>query len=93
MSAAIFTGSYHADDVQILLKVIDVPDTSVEEKERRIQQEQRHYSEMLSHESLPSAQYMQLFHQAMQDNQMQMAKDCLCLAQKIAACRVGENHF
>jgi hypothetical protein len=41
MSAAIFTGSYHADDVQILLKVIDVPDTSVEEKERRIQQEQR----------------------------------------------------
>ena len=90
MNAAIFTGSYHADDVQILLKVIDVPNTSVEEKERRIQQEQRHYSEMLSHESLPSAQYMQLFHQAMQDNQAQMARDCLCLAQKIAERRVGE---
>ncbi|MCF7970226.1 MAG: cysteine protease StiP family protein [Methylococcaceae bacterium] len=90
MSAAIFTGSYNADDVQILLKVIAVPDTSVQEKERQIQQEQRHYSEMLSHESLPSAQYIQLFHQAMQDNQMQMASDCLCLAQKIAERRKGE---
>ncbi|RLA22845.1 MAG: hypothetical protein DRQ62_07305, partial [Gammaproteobacteria bacterium] len=87
MSAAIFTGSYSANDVHILLKVIDVPDTSVQEKERRIQQEQRHYSEMLSHESLPSAQYMQLFHQAMLDNKMQMARDCFCLAQKISARR------
>ncbi len=90
MSTAIFTGSYSADDVHILLKVIDVPDTSVQEKERRIQQEQRHYSEMLSHESLPSAQYMQLFHQAMLDNKMQMARDCFCLAQKISERRTGE---
>ncbi|MDF1582232.1 MAG: cysteine protease StiP family protein [Methyloprofundus sp.] len=90
MSAAIFTGSYSADDVQILLKVIALPDTSVQEKERRIQQEQRHYSEMLSHESLPSAQYMQLFHRAMQDNQMQMASDCLGLAQKISERRKGD---
>jgi len=90
MSTAIFTGSYSTDDVHILLKVIDVPDTSVQEKERRIQQEQRHYSEMLSHESLPSAQYMQLFHQAMLDNKMQMARDCFCLAQKISERRTGE---
>jgi hypothetical protein len=90
MSTAIFTGSYTADDVHILLKVIDVPDTSVQEKERRIQQEQRHYSEMLSHERLPSAQYMQLFHQAMLDNKMQMARDCFCLAQKISERRTGE---
>jgi len=90
MSQPVFTGSYTTEDVQVLLKVIDVPDTSVQEKERRIQQEKQHYSEMLSHESLPSAQYMQIFHQAMQNNQMQMATDCLILAQKISDARQGE---
>ena len=86
----IFTGSYTANDVHFLLKPIIVPDTPVAEKERRIQQDKRHYSEMLSHESLPSAHYMAIFHQAMQENQVQMAEDCLHLADKIAASRVGE---
>ena len=90
MKPAVFSGSYRADDVHILLKVIDVPDTPVVEKERRIQQEKRHYSEMLSHESLPSAQYIKIFHQAMQNNQMQMAADCLTLASKISDARQGE---
>ncbi len=90
MTETIFTGSYRSQDVQFLLKPIDVPDTPVAEKERRIQQDKRHYSEMLSHESLPSAQYMAIFHQAMQDNQQQMARDCLCLAAKIAASRLGD---
>lgn len=82
-----FTGSYTADDVQFLLKPIDIPDTPVAEKERRIQLEKRHYSEMLSHEILPSADYMTIFHQAMQQNQQQMAVDCIRLAKQIAASR------
>ena len=86
----IFTGSYTEQDVQFLLKVIEVPDTPIAEKERRIQQENRHYSEMLSRESLPSKQYIQLFHQAMQVNKQQMARDCYCLAEKIAQSRQGE---
>jgi hypothetical protein len=90
MSDSIFSGSYSAQDVQFLLKVIDVPDTPVAEKERRIQQEHRHYSEMLSRESLPSAKYMAIFHKAMQDNQQKMARDCYCLAEKIALSRRGE---
>ncbi len=85
-----FHGSYTSQDVEFLLKVIDVPDTPVAEKERKIQQEHRHYSEMLSRESLPSQQYMDLFHQAMQDNQQQMAADFCCLAEKIAANRQGD---
>ncbi len=90
MTDVIFTGSYTVQDVHFLLKPINMPDTPVAEKERRIQQEHRHYSEMLSRESLPSAQYMQVFHQAMQDNQRKMAGDCLCLAEKIADSREGE---
>ncbi|MCK5726894.1 MAG: cysteine protease StiP family protein [Thiotrichaceae bacterium] len=87
---SIFTGSYTADDVQFLLKPIDVPDTPVIEKERLIQLENRHYSEMLSYESPPSADYMALFHQAMQYNQQQMATDCIRLADKIAKSREEE---
>jgi len=83
----VFTGSYTANDVQFLLKPIDMPDTPVAEKERRIQVEQRHYSEMLSRESLPSVDYMTLFHQAMQQNKQQMAMDCIRLAKKIIANR------
>jgi len=90
MNELMFTGSYSAEDVQFLLKVIEVPDTPVAEKERKIQQENRHYSEMLSRESLPSELYIALFHQAMQENQQQMARDCYCLAAKIVECRQGE---
>ncbi|NOQ17501.1 MAG: hypothetical protein GQ581_10620 [Methyloprofundus sp.] len=90
MTEFIFTGSYALKDVQFLLKPIDVPDTPVVEKERLIQQDNRHYSEMLSRESLPSVQYMQIFHQAMQDNQQQMAHDCLYLAGKIVAKRSSD---
>jgi len=86
----VFTGSYTPDDVQFLLKPIDVPDTPVAEKERRIQVEKRHYSEMLSRESLPSVDYMTIFHQAMQQNQQQMAVDCIRLAEQIAASRHGD---
>ncbi len=85
-----FTGSYTVEDVIFLLKPIDIPDTPVAEKELLIQKENRHYSEMLSKESLPSMQYMQIFHQAMEDNQHQMAIDCLCLAGKISDNRTGE---
>lgn len=86
----IFTGSYTAQDVQFLLKVIDIPDTPVAEKERRIQQEKWHYSEMLSRESLPSKPYIALFHQAMQANKQQMARDCYVLAAKINQSRQGD---
>lgn len=86
----IFTGSYTADDVQFLLKPIDIPDTPIAEKERRIQLEKRHYSEMLSRESLPSADYMAIFHQAMQQNQQKMAIDCIRLAKQIDANRNGD---
>ena len=81
-----FSGSYPESDVRFLLKPIQVENTSIVEKERLIQSGQKHYSEMLSHEKLPSADYLALFHRALTDNQVLMAKHSLILAKKIC-CR------
>lgn len=85
-----FCGSYRPSDVRFLLKplataaFVDVPD-----KERLIQSGQRHYSEMLTRESLPSARYLQVFDAACQANLGRMARDCLGLAALIDARRAG----
>ena len=85
-----FSGSYHGDDVRFLLKplalasFVDVPD-----KERLIQSGRRHYSEMLSRESLPSARYLDVFGQACAANLERMARDCVTLAGMIAGRRAG----
>ena len=85
-----FSGSYRSDDVQFLLKRLALADfVDVEHKERLIQSGQRHYSEMLSPESLPSARYLQVFRDACAANLGRMARDCLRLAQLIAARRSG----
>jgi Tellurite-like stress resistance cysteine protease StiP/PELOTA RNA binding domain len=81
-----FHGSYRARDVEFLLKPIsmqmidDLPD-----KERLIQSGLRHYSEMLTPETLPTEQYKDLFFQAYALNKERMARDCLHLAGLILA--------
>jgi hypothetical protein len=75
-----FSGSYAPQDVQFLLKVIDVPVLDVSEKERRIQQQTAHYSEVLSKEHPPSAQYMELYESALAHNGKRMAQDVMMLA-------------
>jgi len=82
-----FTGSYTLDDVQFLLKPISVVDTPVHLKEALIQSGKKHYSEMLSHEALPSDDYLALFHEALALNQERMAQHLLILAQRIIATR------
>ncbi len=85
-----FCGSYRAEDVRFLLKPIGLePILDLDEKERLIQSGRRHYSEMLSPESLPSAAYLALFRAAFAANRGQMARDCLRLAALIAARRDG----
>ncbi len=84
-----FCGSYQPDDVQILLKPIDLPDTAIDEKERLIQSGKRHYSEMLSFEQLPSKQYLSLFHRALADNRGRMATDLIHLASQISETLSG----
>jgi hypothetical protein len=75
-----FSGSYAAEDVQFLLKVIDIPTTDVTEKERRIQQATAHYSELISKESAPTRAYLALYEKAMAENGGRMARDVLALA-------------
>ena len=85
-----FPGSYRAGEVEFLLTRLQAREfTSVPEKERLIQSGQRHYSQMLSPESLPSARYMALFEDACRANNARMAADCLRLAGLIGARRSG----
>ena len=87
----IFCGSYRPDDVQFLLKRLPLTDfVTVSEKELLIQTGQRHYSEMLSPESLPSAAYLKVYAAAYAANLAKMAADCLMLAALIAARHAGE---
>ncbi|MGR9088155.1 MAG: cysteine protease StiP family protein [Gammaproteobacteria bacterium] len=83
----IFSGSYSASDVQFLLKPIDVESTPIDVKEVLIQSGQRHYSELLTHETLPSRDYLDLFHQALALNRKRMAGHVLQLAARIRAAR------
>jgi hypothetical protein len=85
-----FTGSYSADDVEFLLTPIEMENTPVAEKEAQIQSGRRHYSEMLTHETLPSAAYLQLFHDALALNGRRMAGHLLLLAGRVARLRKGQ---
>lgn len=88
--SAVFSGSYRPGEVTFLLRpLVQQSFTGVAEKEALIQSGQRHYSQMLSPESAPSARYMALFDEACRANNPRMARDCLRLAGLIAARRPG----
>ncbi|MES3023733.1 MAG: cysteine protease StiP family protein [Pseudomonadota bacterium] len=91
MSETGFCGSYRSDDVCFLLKRLALESftafASVADKEEMIQRGKRHYSEMLSPESLPSERYLAVFRDAVRTNLAQMAGDCLALAALIHARR------
>ncbi len=82
-----FTGSYAAADVEFLLQPIALEDTPVALKEALIQSGRKHYSQMLSHESLPAEDYLALFHEALLDNKAKLARHALILASRIAESR------
>jgi hypothetical protein len=85
-----FSGSYRSGEVDFLLTRLQAQEfTSVADKERLIQSGRRHYSQMLSPESVPSARYMAVFEEACRANNARMAQDCLRLAALIAARRPG----
>lgn len=82
-----FHGSYRPEDVTFLLKPIEIE--FIEDlpmKEVLIQSGQRHYSEMLSPERLPSPHYLDLFERAHAENRAQLAADCLALAEMLIEC-------
>lgn len=78
-----FPGSYEAGDVTFLLKVVDIAETDVAEKERLIQAG-THYSEMLSAEKSPSPAYLSLFHRSLAMNSQKMAQHIADLSATLA---------
>lgn len=78
-----FSGSYDPDDVIFLLKPAVIAATSVAEKEALIQSGKRHYSEMLSAESVPDARYLSLYRAALAANGARLRHDIARLAEAI----------
>jgi len=85
-----FSGSYLPEDVTFLLKRIELPFTTIAEKERLIQSGARHYSEMISRESPPSPAYLNLFEKACLINGERFAIDLIHLARHLADTVSGE---
>ncbi|MDB5747706.1 MAG: hypothetical protein JWP72_2554 [Massilia sp.] len=89
-----FSGSYRSADVTFLLKPLPLTAfaaglVDIDKKEALIQSGERHYSEMLSPERLPSERYLAIFDEACRANGKRMAGDCVHLAELIAAERDG----
>ncbi len=82
-----FSGSYHPNEVEFLLEQLVVEDTPIQLKEQLIQSGKKHYSEMLTLETLPDPDYLELFYKAMLLNQDRLAKHLLILAQSIVTTR------
>jgi hypothetical protein len=82
-------GSYLPEDVTFLLKRVEMQATDVATKEEAIQSGRRHYSEMISMEKAPTAEYMQLFAKAMATGAERMGVESARLAHAIAASVAG----
>ena len=77
------SGSYLPSDVTVLLDIVDkaaVADVPVEHKEALIQSGQRHYSDMLTLETPPSAKHVELYEQALAQGTDRCAIDIANLA-------------
>jgi len=79
-----FSGSYAPEDVTFLLQRVDQPLIDVASKERLLQSRERHYSELLSPEHRPSAEYLAAFERACASNGDRLARDVLQLARIVA---------
>jgi len=78
-------GSYAPEDVTFLLKKVEMEATDIASKEEAIQTGRRHYSEMISLEKAPTAEYMDLFERAMSGGAGRMGVESARLAHAIAA--------
>ncbi len=79
-----FSGSYLKEDVEFLVKVIDIEFTQIDDKERLIQSGESHYSQMISPEYEPSPEYLEIFYQAFALNKERFANDILTLAYNLS---------
>lgn len=85
------SGSYAAEDVMFLLNKVDTGFTDVQEKESLIQSGKKHYSEMISLESAPSAAHKSLYQMAMSLYAKRLASDVRKLASGLLAILPNEE--
>lgn len=78
-----FSGSYSSDDVVFLLQKLQLQPLSNEEKERLIQSGEKHYSQMIGNESLPSEQHLTLYRQALEQGGARFARETQALANRL----------
>ena len=84
-----FSGSYAPEDVTFLLKVVEMAPLPIEERERRIQAGEAHYSEMIGPEGPPDPAYLAVFHGAVRRGLPRLARDFLNLAAQLAEATPG----
>ncbi len=85
------SGSYAPEDVHFLLQSVEMNVTDVEEKERLIQSNQKHYSEMISQEHAPTDVHKSLYARALVQNGARMAEDVQSLALALNAAYTGSS--
>lgn len=79
-----FSGSYNSDDVEFLVKIIDIEFVDIAKKEMLIQSKKSHYSNMISREYEPTKEYLDIFYNAFEANRYRFAKDILSLAYNLS---------
>lgn len=85
------SGSYAPGDVHFLLQAVQMSITDIQEKERLIQSNQKHYSEMISQEHAPSDMHKSLYARALLQNGARMAADVQSLALALNATYTGAS--
>lgn len=88
-----FSGSYNPQDVNFLLKKIQMTSTDIDTKEKMIQKENSHYSQLLTFEKAPTKEYMDIFYATLQKNGQRFKNDLVRLANKISADYHKENEI
>lgn len=80
-----FCGSFLPEDVTFLLKQVPVSTMAPRQKERYIQREGGHYSQVLSEERAPTAEYLSLFDRQAEKMAPRVAQDVLSISRQIHA--------
>lgn len=87
-----FSGSYDPGDVTFLLKPVALAPTEVAAREAMIQSGQRHYSELIAPEHVPTPAYLALYHRSLARNADRLARDIASVAAALAGrCPVGRE--
>lgn len=86
-------GSYDANDVTFLLRDISHvnAEQTTEQRERKIQSGEAHYSEMLPEEFQPNAQYMQLYEEMLEKYAAKIAYSVAIVSEQIVAKRHAQK--